>query len=167
MDAPNRIERRLKLRDLTVMAAVARLGSMGRAAAALNTSQPAISRSIAELEQALGVRLLERDRRGVRVTEYGLALLKCHTAVFDALREGIKNIESLADPTIGEVRIGSISPMTAHLLPTAFNHLARQYPGAWHLHSCGRNAHDRSTVPRAARAQCGSGARTHRSVIRG
>ena len=129
MDTPNRIERRLKLRDLTVMAAVARLGSMGRAAAVLNTSQPAISRSIAELEQALGVRLLDRDRRGVQPTEYGLALLKCHIAVFDALREGIKNIESLADPTVGEVRIGSTSPMTAYLLPTVFNHLARQYPG--------------------------------------
>jgi DNA-binding transcriptional LysR family regulator len=129
MDAPNKIERRLKLRDLTVMAAVARLGSMGKAAAALNTSQPAISRSIAELEQALGVRLLERDRRGVRPTEYGLALLKCQIAAFDALREGIKNIESLADPTVGEVRIGSTSPMTAHLLPTVFNHLAQRYPG--------------------------------------
>jgi DNA-binding transcriptional LysR family regulator len=129
MDAPDKIERRLKLRDLTVMAAVVRLGSMGKAAAALNTSQPAISRSIAELEQILGVRLLERDRRGVRPTEYGLALLRCHTAVFDTLREGLKNIESLADPTVGEVRIGSFSPMTADLLPTVLEHLARKYSG--------------------------------------
>jgi DNA-binding transcriptional LysR family regulator len=55
-------------------------------------------------------------------------LLKCGTAVFDALREGIKSIESLADPTVGEVRLGSVSAMTAHLVPTVFSHLAHQYP---------------------------------------
>jgi DNA-binding transcriptional LysR family regulator len=129
MDAPSRIERRLKLHNFTVLAAVARLGSMGKAATVLNTSQPAISRSIAELEQALGVHLLERDRRGVRPTEYGYALLKCGTAVFDALREGIRSIEGLADPTVGEVRLGSISPMTVHLVPTVFGQLAHRHPG--------------------------------------
>jgi len=129
MDALNRIERRLKLHDLKVIATVARVGSMGKAAAILNTSQPAISRSIAELEHALGARLFERDRQGVRPTEYGHAFLDCGIAVFDALHEGIKTIEFLADPTVGEVRIGSSSPMTAYLLPTVINHLARRYAG--------------------------------------
>jgi len=129
MDALSRIERRLKLHDLKVVATVVRLGSMGKAAASLNTSQPAISRSIADLEHALGVRLLERDRRGVRPTDYGRALLDCGVAVFDALREGVKTIEFLGDPTVGEVRIGSTSPITAHLLPSVFNDLGRRHPG--------------------------------------
>jgi len=129
MDALNRIERRLKLHDLKVVATVAQLGSMGKAAAVLHTSQPVISRSIADLERALGVRLLERDRRGVRVTEYGQALLDCGVAVFDALHQGLKAIEFLGDPTVGEVRIGSTSPMTARLLPSVFNDLGRRHPG--------------------------------------
>jgi DNA-binding transcriptional LysR family regulator len=127
MDTQNRVERHLRLHDLNVFATVTRLGSMGKAAAALNTSQPAISRLIAELEDALSVRLLERDRRGVKPTEYGQALLDCGIAIFDALREGLKRIESLADPTAGEVRICSSSPIAAYLLPTAFKELARQY----------------------------------------
>jgi len=129
MDALNRIERRLKLHDLKVVETVARLGSMGRAAAALNTSQPAISRSIADLEHALGVRLLERDRRGARPTEYGYALLSCGVAVFDALREGIKTIEFLGDPNVGEIRIGCTSPMTVRLLPSVCKDFGRRHPG--------------------------------------
>ncbi len=129
MDALTKIERRLKLHDLQIVAAVARLGSMGKAAATLNTSQPVISRSIADLEHSLGVRLFERDRRGVRPTEYGRALLDCGVAVFDALREGIKAIEFVGDPTVGQVRIGSTSPMTANLLPSVLSELGRRHPG--------------------------------------
>src|SRR4029434_11192463 len=86
---------------------VSRAGSMGKAAQRLNISQPAISRSIAELEHALGVRLLNRHRKGIDATEYGRALLDCGLAVFDDLRQGVKTIEFLADPTAGEVRIGN------------------------------------------------------------
>ncbi len=129
MDALARIERRLKLHDFVVIATVARLGSMGKAAVALNTSQPAISRLIAEIEDALGIRLFERDRQGVKPTEYGYAMLNCGVAVSDALRDGIKSIEFLADPSVGEVRVGSSSPMTAHLLPAVFDHLSRKHSG--------------------------------------
>ena len=63
--------------------AVVQAGSMSKAAALLNTGQPADSRSIADLEHALGVRLLDRSRQGVRPTDYGRALLDGGTAVFD------------------------------------------------------------------------------------
>ena len=59
MDLSERIGRRLKLQDLHVLMVVAQVGSMGRAAERLNTTQPAISRTIADLEDAIGVRLLE------------------------------------------------------------------------------------------------------------
>ena len=58
-----RIERRVKLHDLRVLIAVVQAGSMGKAAQRLATSQPAISRSIADLEHALGVRLVDRSAR--------------------------------------------------------------------------------------------------------
>ncbi len=75
MRLSDRIGCRLKLHDLHVLMAVVQAGSMSKAAAVLNTGQPAISRSISELERELGVRLLDRGRQGVKPTEYGRALL--------------------------------------------------------------------------------------------
>ena len=83
MQLSDRIGRRMKLQDLHVLVTVMQAGSMGKAAQRLNISQPAISRSIAELEQTFGVRLLERHRQGVEPTE----LLGCGMAVFDDLRQ--------------------------------------------------------------------------------
>jgi len=76
MSEIERIERRLSLHDLRVLMSVIQAGSMGKAAKRLATSQPAISRSIAELESALGVRLLDRTSQGIEPTEYGRALLR-------------------------------------------------------------------------------------------
>src|SRR5882757_8644664 len=105
MQLSDRIGRRMKLQDLHILMSVVQAGSMGKAAERLNSTQPAISRSIAELEHALGVRLLDRHRQGVEPTEYGRALLDCGVAVFDDLRQGVKNIAFLADPAAGELRI--------------------------------------------------------------
>jgi DNA-binding transcriptional LysR family regulator len=128
MRKSDHIERRMKLHDMRVFMNVAQAGSMLRAAQRLNTSQPAISRSIAELEHALGVRLLDRSRRGVEPTIYGRALLDCGTAVFDDLRQGVKNIEFLLSPTEGELRIGGDFPSVAGLIPLAIERLQRKFP---------------------------------------
>ena len=129
MDVSERIGRRLKLQDLHVLMTVVQAGSMGRAAQRLNTTQPAVSRGIAELEDALGVRLLDRSHRGVEPTTYGRALLHCAAAVFDDLRQGVRNIEFLSDPTLGEIRIGGDEPIIAGLLSTVLGRLRRRYPG--------------------------------------
>ena len=129
MQLNDRIGRRMKLQDLHVLMTVVQAGSMGKAAERLNTSQPNISRSIAELEHALGVRLLDRHRQGVEPTEYGRALLDCGVTVFDGLRQGLKNIEFLADPATGEVRIGSIIPLAASFVSAVVDRLSRRYPG--------------------------------------
>src|SRR5712671_7449889 len=76
MQVSDRIGRRMKLHDLNVLMAVVQAGSMSKAAALLNTTQSAISRSIAELEQTMGVRLLDRRPQGVEPTQYGRALLE-------------------------------------------------------------------------------------------
>ena len=124
----DRIGRRLKLNDLHVLMAVIQSGSMGLAAAQLHTSQSAISRSIADLEHTLGVRLLDRGPKGVEPTKYGRALLDCGVAVFDDLRQGVKNIDFLADPATGEIRIGGNEAIIAGLLPAVFSQLSRRYP---------------------------------------
>src|SRR6266571_6045408 len=113
MQLSDRIGRRMKLHDLHVLMTVVQAGSMGKAAERLNTSQPNISRSIAELEHALGVRLLDRHRQGIEPTEFGRALLDCGVAVFDDLRQRVKNIEFLAHPTAGQVRTGCTPVLAA------------------------------------------------------
>src|SRR4029434_9674848 len=76
----------LKLHDLRVLISVVQAGSMSKAAERLGTAQPALSRSVTELEHALGVRLLDRSPRGVEPTAYGRALIKRGIAVFDEPR---------------------------------------------------------------------------------
>ena len=129
MNISERIGRRLKLQDLHVLMTVAQVGSMGKSARMLNTTQPAVSRAIAELEHAIGVRLLDRGRNGVEPTAYGRALLHCAAAVFDDLRQGVRNIEFLSDPTLGEIRIGGNEAIIAGLLATVLERLRRRYPG--------------------------------------
>jgi DNA-binding transcriptional LysR family regulator len=106
MHLSDRTGLRLKLHDLHVLMTVVQAGSMSKAATHLNTTQPAVSRSIAVLERAVGVRLLERNSHGIEPTAYGRALLNGGVAAFDDLRQAVRNIEFLADPTAGEVRIG-------------------------------------------------------------
>jgi DNA-binding transcriptional LysR family regulator len=128
MQLSDRIGRRMTLQDLHVLMTVVQAGSMGKAAKRLNTVQPAISRSIAELEHALGVRLLDRHSQGIEPTEYGRALLDCGVAVFDDLRRGVKNIEFLADPAAGEVRIGNALTSAASFVAVVIDRLSRRYP---------------------------------------
>jgi DNA-binding transcriptional LysR family regulator len=128
MQLSDRIGRRMKLRDLHILMAVVQAGSMNKAAAFLNTTQPAVSKSIAELERTVGVRLLDRNAQGVVPTAYGRALLDGGTAVFDELRQAVKNIEFLADPTTGEVRVGCTLFLAASFVSAVVVRLSRRYP---------------------------------------
>ncbi len=128
MQLADRIGRRLKLRDLNMLLAVVERGSMAKAARDLVVSQPVVSKTIAELEQTLGVRLLDRSRQGVEPTAYGRAILARGLAAFDELRQGVKEIEFLSEPTAGEVRVGGLVAMMAGLLPVAIAAARRRYP---------------------------------------
>jgi len=124
----DRIGRRIKLGDLHILLAVAQTGSMAKAASELAVSHPAVSRAIRDLEHTLGVQLLERNPRGVTLTEYGRAMIDRSHAAFDELRQGVRDIESLADPTAGEVRIGTTPPLAASFLSAVIDRLVRRYP---------------------------------------
>src|SRR5215467_6761432 len=123
-----RIERRVKLHDLRVLMSVVERGSMSKAAEHLATSQPAVSRAISDLEYSLGVRLLDRGPRGIVPTPYGRALIKRSVAVFDELRLGVKDLEFLADPTAGEVRIAAPIVHATGFVAAVIDRFARRHP---------------------------------------
>ena len=128
MQRVEHVSRRIKLRQLNVLVAVAQCGSMAKAAEHLAISQPVISKAIAELEYIVGVRLLDRGPHGVEPTLHGRALLKRSTAIFDDLRTSISELEFLSDPTAGELRIGCEENLATGLLPVLIDRLARRYP---------------------------------------
>jgi DNA-binding transcriptional LysR family regulator len=127
-DWEGRIGRRVTLRDLHILLAVVRSGSMAKAAAQLSMSQSSISESIAHLEDAVRVRLLDRSPQGITPTIYADVLLKRGHAVFDELKQGIKDIEFLADPTTGEIRVGCPEILSYGILPLAIDRLSRRHP---------------------------------------
>jgi DNA-binding transcriptional LysR family regulator len=127
IDWESQIGRRLKLRDLHVFFTAVQLGSMAKAARQLGVSQPAVSEIIADLENALGVRLLDRHPQGIEPTKFGEALMKRSTAVFDELKQSVRDIEFLADPSAGEVKFGCTEAMAAILSPV-LERFTRQYP---------------------------------------
>jgi DNA-binding transcriptional LysR family regulator len=101
---------------------------MAKAASQLAISHPVVSRAISQLEHTLGVRLLERNPHGVALTEFGRALLSRSQAAFDELRQGVKDIEFLADPTAGEIRIGSTVELAVSFVSAVIDRLSRRYP---------------------------------------
>jgi DNA-binding transcriptional LysR family regulator len=128
MDEIERIERRLKLHDVRVLMSVVEAGSMHKAAERLATSQPAISRAIGDLERALGVRLLDRNPRGVEPTQYGLAIIRRGLAAFDELRQGVKDIEFLTDPTAGKLRVSCSELVACGPVLAVVDRLTRRHP---------------------------------------
>lgn len=122
------VGRRLKLRDLETLLAVSQAGSMAKAATLLSVSQPAVSKAVSDLEVALGVALFDRTAKGVEATRYGSALAKWANAVFDDIRQGVKEIEFLSDPSSGELRVGATEPMIAGILPVILARLSGRYP---------------------------------------
>ena len=128
IDWESRIGRRLRLRDLHVLSTVAQFGSMAKAAAHLRVTQPAVSKAIGDLEAAVGARLLDRSPHGVEPTVYGQALLKCELAVFDELKQAVRNIEQLADPSVGELRIGCQGVLAFAILAPIIKRMSQRYP---------------------------------------
>src|SRR5262249_49915367 len=105
-----------------------------KAADRLQMTQPAVSKAIADLEHTFGVRLLDRSRQGAEPTLFGRTLLKRGVAIFDELRQSVKDIDFLADPTSGELRIGCTETVTAGLASAAIKRLDRTHSNlAFHM----------------------------------
>lgn len=128
MQWSDRVGRRVKLRDMHILLAVAKSGSMGKAAVELAMSQPAVSKAISDLEHVLGLRLLDRNPQGVEPTLYGDALLRCGTAVFDELKQGVKELQFLKDPTVGELAIGCTEPAANGFVAAVVDQFLQEHP---------------------------------------
>ncbi len=122
------IGQRIKLQHLKIVHAVADWGSMAKAAKHLAISQPVVSKVVADLEDMLGVRLFDRSPQGVEPTAYGRALLRRCITIFDDLRTSVDEIKFMADPSAGELRIGSTEPLLAGLGRAIMERLWRRYP---------------------------------------
>src|SRR5262249_54792879 len=123
-----RLGRRLTLRDLHILEAVVAAGSMAKAARTLGMSQPSVSEAMTNLEAAVRVRMLDRGPRGIEPTIYATALLRRGQVVFDELQQGIRDIEFLANPAAGEVRLGCPENLAAGFVPTIIDRMSRRFP---------------------------------------
>ena len=128
IDSDNHIGRRIKLRDLQIMLSVAQFGSMAKAAAHLSTTQPTVSQAIADLEDAVGARLFDRSTQGVVPTVCGEILLKRGAEAFDALKQGMRDIEFHATSGAGDVWVGCREVQLIGFLPAVIQRLAQQHP---------------------------------------
>ena len=128
MQWDDRVGRRLKLRDLHILLAVVQCGNMSKAARQLSVSNPVVTKAVADLEHTLGVRLLDRTPKGVELTVYGRALLDRGLAVFDELRQAVKHIEFLANPTAGEVKIACSLATGIGFVTAVIERLSRRFP---------------------------------------
>lgn len=115
LEREKRIWRRLRLRDLETLQAIAEAGSMAKAAERLSLSQPAVSKAVQALEETLGVPILDRTHRGVEVTPYGRVLIKYARDMFDDLGKGLAELSFMQDPSRGHLRVGSPEPATGVL----------------------------------------------------
>ena len=123
-----RVLHRLKLSDLRLLQAVVQRGGMAKAAAHLNISQPAVSKAISGLERTLGVKLLDRLAGGVRPTIYGDALLRGNLYVFDDLKQSLRELEFIADASVGEISVGATEPGAAGFVPLVIDEFMQRWP---------------------------------------
>jgi LysR family pca operon transcriptional activator len=111
--------RRLKLRHLEAFVEVSRQNSVSRAAEVLHLTQPAVTRTIRELEEICGQPLIEKDGRGIRITHYGEVFLRHAGTSLAAARNGINALSQLNYSDGPMVRIGALPTVAASLIPQA------------------------------------------------
>ena len=120
----------MKLNHLRDVLAVAECGSLRSAARQLQATQPALTRSIRELENELGVALFERHAKGVRLTEMWRVFLRRAHTVQSELRHAQEEIDQLKGGTTGEVAVAMSTATIMSLMPRAMAEFRRSYPEA-------------------------------------
>lgn len=121
------LDTRIKFRHLLCFLEIARQGSFARAADAMAVSQPAISKTLKELEDLLGTRLLERDKAGVELTPAGTRFMRYAGPCVQALREGVSTLRSdRHEPPL--VRVGVLSTVESQLMPLVLQRLHARHP---------------------------------------
>lgn len=119
----------MELRHLRYFVAVAEEQNVTRASAKLRVSQPAVSRQIRDLEEELGLALLERSAKAVRLTEAGRVFLAEARAVLQRSEEAIRAVRAVAGGLSGELHIGYAPSLTVQILPRALRSCQAEFPG--------------------------------------
>ncbi|HWY23932.1 MAG TPA: LysR family transcriptional regulator [Nevskia sp.] len=119
----------VSLRQMKLFLAVARERNFSRAGSRVGLSQPAVSRSIRELEEQLGLRLLDRTTREVALTEAGVKLSGALDRLIDELENVLLEARSAGEQHRGKVRVASAPTPSAALMPGYISASARRYPG--------------------------------------
>ncbi|EII7383482.1 LysR family transcriptional regulator [Salmonella enterica subsp. enterica serovar Abony] len=126
MEKNGLFSQRIRLRHLHTFVAVAQQGTLGRAAETLNLSQPALSKTLNELEQLTGTRLFERGRLGAQLTVPGEQFLTHAVKVLDALNTAGQALNRKEDASADVVRVGALPTAALGILPAAIGRLHQQ-----------------------------------------
>jgi DNA-binding transcriptional LysR family regulator len=118
----------MELFQLRSLLAVEKAGSITRAAEALHLTQPAVTQQLQSLERELGVKLTERTRRGVRLTEAGLALREQAQQALARLEEGRQRVADLRTGAAGRLTLGAGVTTSVFHLPRWLGTFRRAYP---------------------------------------
>ncbi len=119
---------RLKLRQLSLLVAVGRLGNIQAAAQAENISQPAATRMIKELEADFATPLFDRTNRGALPTAQGAALIRHAQLIFAQLSSAAQEMEDITEGTAGRVTVGTLLAGAAQLVPMAVQRVTAERP---------------------------------------
>ncbi|AGJ86149.1 LysR family transcriptional regulator [Raoultella ornithinolytica] len=126
MEKNGLFSQRIRLRHLHTFVAVAQQGTLGRAAETLNLSQPALSKTLNELEQLTGTRLFERGRLGAQLTLVGEQFLTHAVKVLDALNTAGQALNRKEGLNNDVVRIGALPTAALGILPTVIGQFHKQ-----------------------------------------
>ncbi|RCS22072.1 pca operon transcription factor PcaQ [Phyllobacterium salinisoli] len=124
------IGNRIKFRHLHTFVEVARQKSVMKASEILNVSQPAVTKTIRELEEILGVSVLERDGRGIRVTRYGEVFLRHAGSALTALRQGLDSVSKELDGSGPPVSVGALPTVSTRIMPKAISLFLEERTGS-------------------------------------
>ncbi|WP_026187196.1 pca operon transcription factor PcaQ [Ensifer sp. BR816] len=124
------IDARIKFRHLQTFVEVARQKSVVKAADLLNVTQPAVTKTIRELEEVLGVSVFERDGRGIKITRYGEVFLLHAGAALTALRQGLDSVSQERSGDVTPIRIGALPTVSTRIMPRAMGLFLEEKTGA-------------------------------------
>jgi len=117
-----------KPRNLQLLVTLDDFRHLGRAAASINVTQPAVSKALAELERGLGMKLFERTARGVHPTIYGECLIRYARTTLSELAHVRDELQGLASGSSGNIRVGVLATAALALLPAGLALLKSRYP---------------------------------------
>lgn len=122
--------RQMKLRHLHLLVALADLRAVGKVAAAMHVTQPAVSKLIAEMEKGVGVALFERDGRHIKPTPYGECLIRHARELLAHAQRASVELQAMANGTGGRVEVGVLSVAAPVLIPRAIARFKQYLPSA-------------------------------------